>query len=159
MPEEERPRVTVVKGITIKTGDYESARVSYGIESTVPLGMTMEDAIKDLERLIDKLLEEEKKKMLGYQVEVVKPPQIVEVKPKPSIDTGAIIEMFPQEVRANVSVEVVGDEYHVKLPFGAITGEKFAEVTRAIEKIGGQWVRAGKESHWKIPIHPKEGSQ
>jgi hypothetical protein len=45
--------------------------------------------------------------------------------------------MFPQEVRANVSVEVVGDEYHVKLPFGAITGEKFAEVTRAIEKDWG----------------------
>jgi hypothetical protein len=157
MPEEERPRVTVVKGIIIKTGDYESARVSYGIESTVPLGMTMEDAIKDLERLIDKLLEEEKKKMLGYQVEVVKPPQVVETKPKPSINTKTIIEMFPQEIRANVSIEITDNEYRVKLPFGAITGEKFAEVTRAIEKIGGQWVRAGKESHWKIPIHPKEG--
>jgi hypothetical protein len=97
----------------------------------------MEDAIKELEKLIDKLLDEGKKKMMGHQVEVIKPPQVVEAKPKPSIDAKTIIETFPQEVRANVSIEITDNEYRVKLPFGAITGDKFAEVTRAIEKMGG----------------------
>jgi|YelNatPaOPRAMG01_1025707.scaffolds.fasta_scaffold815957_1 hypothetical protein len=35
-------------------------------------------------------------------------------------------------------MEAVGDEYRVKLPFEAITGDKFAEITRATEKMASQ---------------------
>ena len=55
-----RPKVTVHKGATIATGEYSNLRVDYTVETEVPSGMTCNEAIGDLEAILNERISKER---------------------------------------------------------------------------------------------------
>lgn len=38
-----------------------------------------------------------------------------------------------------------------KTPYGVLSRQQFASVTRLVESLNGRWVSAGRHSHWEVP--------
>jgi len=68
-------KVGVRKGVTMPTGNYESLRLDYSIETEIPADRDPQLALLDQEVFIDELLEKRKAQIKGKQVQHVEQPK------------------------------------------------------------------------------------
>lgn len=112
----------------------------------------VEDALEQLCNDLD-LAVTNIKRCMNYRKE----PQQRQSKPQPSSDSQKTFSgdtgFLPPETREYVrDVKEHQDYYEVKLQF--VSGGKFAELSEELKSIGGEYVSAGKDTHWRIPKTP-----
>jgi hypothetical protein len=93
-------------------------------------------------------------KMYQKQNEGV-PQQPTEQKPKPQTtgQTRSIDDVrlsFPSEIEDRLSIEDKGDYFQIK-PKKFLGSDNFAKVSSAVRGMGGEYISAGKDSHFRIP--------
>lgn len=129
---------------TYNLGDYESLKVGYEAELTQIEGddnQKILDATKELEKLCDTYYT-----MVRFSADK-KPEQKQEEKPKPE---SAVQMNFPEDLRAMLQFEDKAD--YVKISLKQFLGsENFAKVSTVVRGIGGEYVSAGKGSHFRVP--------
>ena len=57
---------------------------------------------------------------------------------------------FPEELESLLGFEDKGDYIIIKL-MGFLGSEKFAKIASAVRGMGGEYISAGKESHFRVP--------
>jgi hypothetical protein len=57
---------------------------------------------------------------------------------------------FPEELEKLLGFEDKGDYIIIKLQ-GFLGSEKFAKIASAVRGMGGEYISAGKESHFRVP--------
>ena len=57
---------------------------------------------------------------------------------------------FPEELEARLSFEEKGD-YIVIKPKQFLGSENFAKIASAVRGMGGEYISAGKDSHFRVP--------
>jgi len=71
--------------------------------------------------------------------------------PKAEVDVVAAIKAkFPEELKEILTFEAVG-EYVVIKPRQYLGSETFAKIAAVVREAGGEYVSAGKESHFRVP--------
>ena len=77
--------------------------------------------------------------------------------PSPTHDAGvkqrSLDEMrmsFPEELEARLSFEEKGDYIIIK-PKQFLGSENFAKIASAVRGMGGEYISAGKDSHFRVP--------
>jgi hypothetical protein len=68
---------------------------------------------------------------------------------KPPIHQGQIELAFNEDTASRLTFEVKGD-YHIIKPKAFLGSDKFHEINKTIRSLGGEYISAGKESHWRI---------
>ena len=104
--------------------------------------VVMETIAKDLRELVNAL-----------KSTVPQPPT-----PAPAPETIRRIEdvrmMFPSELGDLLSFEEE-DNYIIVKPRQYLGGENFAKIASIVRGAGGEYISAGKESHFRIPKKPQ----
>ena len=67
----------------------------------------------------------------------------------------SIRSLLPEEARAKFSVEETESSFRIRVPYGVLSRQQFASVTRHVESMEGKWISAGKDSHWEVPKRKK----
>ena len=90
------------------------------------------------------------KSMAGSQVTPPSPqaPAKVSREKKKSIDDIRVV--FPENLEALLSFEEKGDYIMVK-PRQFLGSENFAKIASAVRGLGGEYISAGKDSHFRVP--------
>ena len=57
---------------------------------------------------------------------------------------------FPEELEARLSFEEKGD-YMIIKPKQFLGSENFAKIASAVRGMGGEYISAGKDSHFRVP--------
>jgi hypothetical protein len=57
---------------------------------------------------------------------------------------------FPQELESLLSIEE-RNEYIIIKPRQFLGSENFAKIASAVRGMGGEYISAGKESHFRVP--------
>jgi len=71
-------------------------------------------------------------------------------KPAKTFNEKDVQELFPEDLRALLSFEQ-REGYCIIKPKQFMGSENFARIAEVVRAHGGQYVSAGKESHFKIP--------
>lgn len=112
--------------------------------------VVMETIAKDLRELVNALKSTVPQPLTQPQPQ---PPT-----PAPAPETIRRIEdvrmMFPSELGDLLSFEEEGNYIIVK-PRQYLGGENFAKIASIVRGAGGEYVSAGKESHFRIPKKPQ----
>jgi len=67
----------------------------------------------------------------------------------------SIRSLLPESAQVKVSVQETDTSLRIRVPYGVLTRQEFASVTRLVESMQGRWVSAGRDSHWEVPKHQK----
>ncbi len=59
-------------------------------------------------------------------------------------------KLFPQELEGYLTFALEGENWIVK-PKQFLGAERFAEIAKIVRNAGGDYVSAGRESHFRIP--------
>ena len=62
--------------------------------------------------------------------------------------------LFPDDIRAKLNLSIEGNEW-VARPRHYLGTEDFAKTASIVRELGGRYVSAGKESHFRGPAVPK----
>jgi hypothetical protein len=89
--------------------------------------------------------------------QITQPPTAAQAPPAPPRETSAkqrslddIRMSFPEELEARLSFEEKGDYIIIK-PKQFLGSENFAKIASAARGMGGEYISAGKDSHFRIP--------
>ena len=74
-----------------------------------------------------------------------------EVNAKKSVDDVRLA--FPEDLEALLSFQEKGDYIMVK-PRQFLGSENFAKIASAVRGLGGEYISAGKDSHFRVPKKP-----
>ena len=74
-----------------------------------------------------------------------------EVHEKKSVDDVRLA--FPEDLEALLSFQEKGDYIMVK-PRQFLGSENFAKIASAVRGLGGEYISAGKDSHFRVPKKP-----
>ena len=74
-----------------------------------------------------------------------------EVNAKKSVDDVRLA--FPEDLEALLSFQEKGDYIMVK-PRQFLGSENFANIASAVRGLGGEYISAGKDSHFRVPKKP-----
>lgn len=66
-------------------------------------------------------------------------------------ETEKISDVFPEDLRSLLSFEKEADAVIIK-PIQFLGSENFAKIADIVKQHGGEWVSAGKNSHFKITL-------
>jgi len=96
------------------------------------------------------------KSMVGSQVDQSAPQAPVAVshevhENKTSVDDVRLA--FPEDLEALLSFQEKGDYIMVK-PRQFLGSENFAKIASAVRGLGGEYISAGKDSHFRVPKKP-----
>ena len=69
---------------------------------------------------------------------------------EPQGSTGEVKEMFPDELKNLLSFEDEGDYVKIK-PRQFLGSDNFAKIASIIRGVGGEYISAGKKSHFRVP--------
>jgi len=131
-------RLVVGKGQT--TGNEQQSvwnRTYYELEAVLTGKENAEDVRKQLEALLDKWLKSESDS----------PAQPAAGKPN-----GENIEtLFPKDLRGLLLFEKA-EGFHIIKPRQFLGSENFARIADIVRAKGGEYISAGKESHFRIPV-------
>jgi len=75
---------------------------------------------------------------------------ILEEHAPPEIKVAGVEELFPEDLRALLSFEERADAYIIK-PRQYLGSENFARIAAIARSRGGEYVSAGKDSHFRLP--------
>jgi hypothetical protein len=64
--------------------------------------------------------------------------------------TSNVRMLFPEDIEAQLNFEVKGNYVIVK-PKQFLGSERFAKISQTIRTKGGEYISAGKDSHWRVP--------
>jgi len=121
--------LTVTKGRTVRAGPREEwVRVEYSVKAAVDDESELQVAKAQLEGLID-----------GWLTAAAKP-----------LSAAAPRALFPKELADLLSFEKQG-EYTIIRPRQFLGSDNFAKIAGIVKKHGGEYVSAGKQSHFRIP--------
>ncbi len=97
------------------------------------------------------------KSLAGGQPAQSPPPAQPAPPPTPPLEAGTKLRSleevrmsFPEELEKLLGFEDKGDFIIVKLQ-GFLGSEKFAKIASAVRGMGGEYISAGKESHFRVP--------
>jgi hypothetical protein len=76
------------------------------------------------------------------------PPVVHETSKQRSLDD--IRMSFPEELEARLSFDEKGDYIIIK-PKQFLGSENFAKIASAVRGMGGEYISAGKDSHFRVP--------
>ncbi len=134
-------RLVVGKGRTTKPSDAEEwLKEYYEVEVAIEDPAELEVAKANLTGLIDGWLSSVRQRTTGNQ----KAPASA---PVPQLDAA---QFFPEDIRSLLSFEQKADMVIIK-PRQFLGSENFAKIADIIKKHGGDYVSAGKGSHFRIP--------
>jgi hypothetical protein len=119
--------LTVAKGRAVEAGDGW-LKVEYGIKATIDHNEEVAVARERMEALLDE--------WLGLS-------------PKPASASGPP-EIFPEDLRALLSFEETAGGWKIT-PRAYLGPEIFRKAMGIVRQHGGQYVSAGKDSHFRIP--------
>lgn len=78
--------------------------------------------------------------------------------PQPPPEVKRVMDAFPEDLRAKLSFSKRGNVIRVGIR-EYLGSENFARAGAVSRNLGGQYVSAGKESHFIVPIKPPEKTQ
>jgi len=121
--------LAVTKSKTVKAGEREEwIRVEYSVKAAIEADEEVSVAKAKIEGLID-----------GWLSSVSKPVSPVEKR-----------NVFPTELAGMLTFEDAGEWLIVK-PKGFLSAENFAKIADIVKLLGGEYVAAGKNRHFKLP--------
>ncbi len=89
--------------------------------------------------------------------QITQPPAAFQVQATQSREVGSkqrslddIRMSFPEELEARLSFEEKGDYIIIK-PKQFLGSENFAKIASAVRGMGGEYISAGKDSHFRVP--------
>jgi hypothetical protein len=132
--------LTVTKGRTLKAGDRDEwLRLEYSIKAFIDDENEIQTAKANIEGLIDGWLSS----------------SILASSPMSAAKSlEAVQNAFPPELKELVSFQQNG-HYIVIKPRQYLGAENFAKIAEIVKAQGGEYLSAGKESHFRIPKHAK----
>jgi hypothetical protein len=74
------------------------------------------------------------------------PSTVSPFQPSTSPPQQSVIEKFPAELRQHLAFE------NGKLYSEYVSKEKWTQMNIEAEKLGYEWVKAGKDSHWRVKV-------
>ena len=131
-------------------GNYEMIEI--GVAGSVSRGESVGDALGNLEKAIEHYFVHQRtqKKRQSVKVEAPKPP----VNEKQQDEKSRIAKAkddLPSQYQNKLYVHVADGKVCIS-PLSYLGTELFAEISDFIRnEMGGEYVSAGKESHWKLP--------
>ncbi len=126
----------VGKGRTSRPSEVEEwTREYYEIEVLIEDPAELEVAKANLTGLID-----------GWLSKPKLAPQ-----PKKALTVEEVEKAFPQELKALLTFTVSDDGSITVTPRQFLGAENFAKIADVVRSLGGEYVSAGKNSHFKIP--------
>ena len=132
--------ITITKGKTVKAADKEEwIKLEFSVKAVVDDQNDLEAAKAHLEGLLDGWLSSS----------LPSPTPAAQEKPKTTLET--VINSFPQELKDLLSFEEK-DGYVVVRPRQFLGSENFAKVAELIKANNGEYVSAGKKSHFRVPV-------
>lgn len=90
------------------------------------------------------------KSMAGSKATQPSPKTSVKVSPEKKKSIDDIRVVFPEDLEALLSFEEKGDYIMVK-PRQFLGSENFAKIASAVRGLGGEYISAGKDSHFRVP--------
>jgi hypothetical protein len=94
----------------------------------------------------------EKNKKANPQPKQPSTPQPQATQPKPeAVANIDILKEFPEEVESRLTAERKGN-YWIIRPKHFLGSELFAQISATVRVLHGEYVSAGKESHWMVPL-------
>lgn len=72
-------------------------------------------------------------------------------------DKKDVLEVFGQDFEEFCTIEFV-DSLCVLRPKQFFGKEVWGDINKKVKAIGGEWVSAGKDSHWDVPQTPKKAA-
>jgi len=133
-------RYTVVYSRKIRAAQYETTEIGLSMEfdeTTDP-----HEAFEVVKGYVETWIKAEPAEK---KVEPVQP------SPKPKLETiSSISETFPPDLAGRVYFEQT-DKYVLVKPREYLDTEKFRKIYEVVQEHGGEYVSAGKDSHWRIP--------
>jgi hypothetical protein len=82
--------------------------------------------------------------------QAVAPPPAAQHEPSKLRSLDDIRMSFPEELEARLSFEEKGDYIIIK-PKQFLGSENFAKIASAVRGMGGEYISAGKDSHFRVP--------
>lgn len=99
-------------------------------------------------------IEKQMQEMLGENDDEEKPKETVESKesptPQPPDDINAVMDYFPDDLKAKLKFSKKEDGKIKVAPREFLGSENFAKIASIIRGVGGEYVSAGKESHFLV---------
>jgi hypothetical protein len=134
--------ITITKGKTEKAADREEwIKLEFSVRATVEDEAELSIAKTHLEGLIDGWL------TASLQTPPPANPAQTVVSAKQKLGP----EIFPEDLRKLLAFEE-RDGFLVIKPKGFLGAEVFAKVAEVIKSYNGEYVSAGKSSHFRVPI-------
>jgi hypothetical protein len=132
--------ITITKGKTVKAADREEwIKLEFSVKAAVEDEAELNVAKAHLEGLID-----------GWLTSLQTPPPANPADPVVSAKQKLGPEIFPEDLRKLLAFEE-RDGFLVIKPKGFLGAEVFAKVAEVIKSYNGEYVSAGKSSHFRVP--------
>ncbi|MGB9672169.1 MAG: hypothetical protein ACPLZY_03375 [Candidatus Norongarragalinales archaeon] len=131
--------IAITKGKTVRASEREEwTRVEYSLKAAVDEEAELQIAKSHIEGIID-----------GW-LSAIKPEPTQQPK-KPTLTVEEVQKAFPQELKALLTFTVSDDGSITVTPRQFLGAENFAKIADVVRSLGGEYVSAGKSSHFKIP--------
>jgi hypothetical protein len=141
---------TVTKGFTRKAEDRDEwVKAEYSVKAIVEGDEEVQVAKAQVEGLVDGWLSSAFKpspSQAPSQTEKPKAP----TPPKPKASAKSVRQVFPEDLADMLSFEEQGEWVIIK-PRQFLGSENFAKIAEVVRSQGGDYVSAGKESHFRVP--------
>jgi len=128
-------------------GNYESLEV--GAKAFMAEGENLQQVLAQLEYQLEKYFEAAHPEAFTRQPQPSQP-----IQQPQAVQRGLTKEdaekLFPDELCELLSFEDKGDYIIIK-PRQFLGAENFAKIAQIVREVGGDYVSAGKESHFRIP--------
>jgi hypothetical protein len=132
--------ITVTKGKTIKAADREEwIKLEFSVKAAVEDEADLNVAKAQLEGLLD-----------GWLTSLQMPPP---ANPQTPVSAKQKLgpEIFPEDLRKLLAFEEA-DGFLIIKPKGFLGAEVFAKVAEVIKSYNGEYISAGKGSHFRVPL-------
>jgi hypothetical protein len=134
--------ITITKGKTVKAADREEwIKLEFCVKAAVEDEAELNVAKAQLEGLLDGWL----------TASLQMPPPSANPQTPVSAKQKLGPEIFPEDLRKLLAFEEKGGFYVIK-PKSFLGAEVFAKVAEVIKSYNGEYVSAGKSSHFRVPM-------
>ena len=132
--------ITITRGKTVKAADRDEwVKIEFSVKAALDEEEEVEAARTYILGLLDGWLSSS----------LPSPTSAAQERPKEILES--IKGAFPPELRELLSFEQ-GDGCFVIKPRQFLGSEKFAKIAQIVRGAGGDYISAGKDSHFKIPL-------
>jgi hypothetical protein len=143
--------LTVTKGRTLRAGDREEwLRIEFSVKAVVEDEAELNVAKAHVEGLIDGWLSGALGAPASVGAKPEQPKKAERKEPAKPFEGPKPADLFPEDLRGLLSFEDQADWTIIK-PRQFLGTENFAKIAEIVRKHNGDYISAGKESHFRIP--------